>query len=299
MNTIALAVPAAAPTPIRRFYNYLALSPATLFLTVFFALPMGMMIGISFSQEEVGGFSLASYGRFFTDGLSVAGFCRTAVMSGLVAIAVTVLGYPVAYFLARSRSRWRAIVFALALAPELAGVVLRTYGWLIILEDRGFINDVLLDLGLISSPLPLSKNLFAVVVGLTHVVLPFGILSLMTSIQGIDENLERAAQMLGASRVSVIRHVIVPLSIPGIVSSLLLSFTMAASAYATPALLGGAGFKVLATMISEQVLFYIDWPFAAVMSNALLLLMLVMSFIGVRFEARHRANRSGAGRVTS
>jgi putative spermidine/putrescine transport system permease protein len=178
-------------------------------------------------------------------------------------------------------------------------VVLRTYGWLIILEDRGFIIDVLLELGLISSPLPLSKNLFAVVVGLTHVVLPFGILSLTTSIQGIDESLERAAQMLGASRVSVIRHVIVPLSVPGIVSSLLLSFTMAASAYATPALLGGAGFKVLATMISEQVLFYIDWPFAAVMSNALLLLMLVISFIGVSFEARHRANRSGTGRGMS
>ncbi|MGO6904431.1 ABC transporter permease, partial [Rhizobium ruizarguesonis] len=214
-------------------------------------------------------------------------------------IAVTVLGYPVAYFLARSRSRWRAVVFALALAPELAGVVLRTYGWLIILEDRGFINDVLLDLGLISSPLPLSKNLFAVVVGLTHVVLPFGILSLMTSIQGIDESLERAAQMLGASRVSVVRHVIVPLSVPGIVSSLLLSFTMAASAYATPALLGGAGFKVLATMISEQVLFYVDWPFAAVMANALLLLMLVISFVGVRFEALHRIRRSGAGRTTA
>ncbi|MBY4592209.1 MULTISPECIES: ABC transporter permease [Rhizobium] len=299
MNTITVAVPAASLSPIRRSYSFMALTPAALFLSVFFALPMGMMIGISFSQEEVGGFSVESYRRFFTDGLSVAGFCRTAVMSGLVAIAVTVLGYPVAYFLARSRSRWRALVFALALAPELAGVVLRTYGWLIILEDRGFINDVLLDLGLISSPLPLSKNLFAVVVGLTHVVLPFGILSLMTSIQGIDESLERAAQMLGASRVSVVRHVIVPLSVPGLVSSLLLSFTMAASAYATPALLGGAGFKVLATMISEQVLFYVDWPFAAVMANALLLLMLVISFVGVRFEARHRTKRSGAGGATS
>lgn len=130
-------------------------------------------------------------------------------------------------------------------------------------------------------------------------MLPFGILSLMTSIQGIDESLERAAQMLGASRVSVVRHVIVPLSVPGIVSSLLLSFTMAASAYATPALLGGAGFKVLATMISEQVLFYVDWPFAAVMANALLLLMLAISFVGVRFEALHRTRRSGAGRATA
>jgi putative spermidine/putrescine transport system permease protein len=215
---------------------------------------MGTMIGMSFLDAQTQSPTLFHYQRFFTDGLSLAGLYRTALMSILVAICVTVLGYPVAYYLARSRSRWRALVFALALAPELAGVVLRTYGWLIILEDRGFINDMLMNFGLIASPLPLSKNLFAVVVGLTHVVLPFGILSLTTSIQGIDPNLERAAQMLGASRLAVVRHIILPLSVPGIVSSLLIAFTMAASAYATPALLGGARFKVLATMIYEQVL---------------------------------------------
>jgi putative spermidine/putrescine transport system permease protein len=186
-------------------------------------------------------------------------------------------------------------VFAIALAPELAGVVLRTYGWLIILEDRGFINDTLMQLGIIASPLPLSKSLFAVVLGLTHVVLPFGILSLTTSIQGIDPNLERAAQMLGASRASVVRHILLPLSVPGIVSSLLISFTMAASAYATPALLGGAGFKVLATMIYEQVLFYIDWPFASVMAIALLLMMLGVSFAGVKYESHRRARGSTKG----
>jgi putative spermidine/putrescine transport system permease protein len=264
-------------------------------LLVFFALPMGMMIGLSFSDPVTGLPSLASYQRFFTDGLSLPGILRTIVMSLCVAVCVTLLGYPVAYYLARSTGRVRALVFALALAPELAGVVLRTYGWLIILEDRGFINDALLHLGLISSPLPLSKNLFAVVVGLTHVVLPFGILSLMTSIQGIDLNLERAAQVLGASRISVMRHVVLPLSVPGIVSSLLISFTMAASAYATPALLGGAGFKVLATMIAEQVLFYVNWPFAAVMATLLFVIMLAASNLGIRFEARRRLRVSGRG----
>jgi putative spermidine/putrescine transport system permease protein len=262
---------------------------------IFFAMPMGLMIGMSFIDSGDFAPSIANYKRFLTDGLSLAGLVRTAVMSAIVAVCVTVLGYPVAHFLARSRSRWRAVVFALALAPELAGVVLRTYGWLIILEDRGFINDVLISLGLISSPLPLSKNLVAVVVGLTHVILPFGILSLMTSIQGIDPNLERAAQMLGASRLSVIRHIVLPLSVPGIVSSLLIGFTMAGSAYATPALLGGARFKVLATMIYEQVLFYIDWPFASVMAIALLLMMLSVSFIGIRYEARLNARKNMKG----
>jgi len=297
MSTIALTAPAVMRAAPARASGYLVLAPSCLVLTVFFALPMGTMIWMSFTHGETLAPTLAHYQRFFSDGLSLAGFYRTAVMSILVALCVTVLGYPIAYFLARSRSRWRAVVFALALAPELAGVVLRTYGWLIILEDRGFINDALLNLGIIASPLPLSKNLFAVVVGLTHVVLPFGILSLTTSIQGIDPNLERAAQMLGASRLSVLRHIVLPLSVPGIVSSLLISFTMAASAYATPALLGGARFKVLATMIYEQVLFYIDWRFAAVMAIALLLMMLAVSFLGIRYETRRsdrRSNREGA-----
>ncbi|CAN7683590.1 ABC transporter permease [Pararhizobium sp. LjRoot235] len=292
MSTIALAAPVAMPAAPPKRSGYLVLAPSCLVLTVFFALPMGVMIGMSLTDGQTLAPTFAHYQRFFSDGLSLAGLYRTAMMSILVALSVTVLGYPIAYFLARSRSRWRAVVFALALAPELAGVVLRTYGWLIILEDRGFINDALMNLGLIASPLPLSKNLFAVVVGLTHVVLPFGILSLTTSIQGIDPNLERAAQMLGASRLSVVRHVILPLSVPGIVSSLLISFTMAASAYATPALLGGARFKVLATMIYEQVLFYIDWRFAAVMAVGLLVMMLTVSFLGIRYETRRSAQRS-------
>lgn len=294
-NTVSLVLPAMQSRVSGPRHLYLALSPSVLMLLVFFALPMGMMIGLSFSDPATGLPSAISYQRFFTDGLSLPGILRTVSMSLCVAVCVTVLGYPVAYYLARARGRTRAIVFALALAPELAGVVLRTYGWLIILEDRGFINDALLYLGLIASPLPLSKNMFAVVVGLTHVVLPFGILSLMTSIQGIDPNLERAAQVLGASRASVMRHVVLPLSVPGIVSSLLIAFTMAASAYATPALLGGAGFKVLATMIAEQVLFYVNWSFAAVMANVLFLMMLGVSYLGIRFEARRRTKLNGRG----
>ncbi len=292
MVTLAAPVPSVSGRLTVRIPASTLLAPSCLLLAIFFALPMGVMIGMSFLDSRTFVPTFANYERFFLDGLSMAGFVRTAIMSALVAMAVTLFGYPVAYFLARSRSRWRTVVFALALAPELAGVVLRTYGWLIILEDRGFINDVLIHLGVISTPLPLSKSLFAVVAGLTHVVLPFGILSLMTSIQGIDVNLERAAQMLGASRASVIRHIVLPLSVPGIVSSLLISFTMAASAYATPALLGGARFKVLATMISEQVLFYIDWPFASVMSIALLAMMLTVSLIGIRWEASLKARKS-------
>lgn len=286
MAVIAQSTP---PKPLRTVVpvnGLLPLSAPSIVLMLFFAIPMGMMIGISFQNQEAGGPTLASYSRFFSNDLVLAGLARTVVMSGLVAISVTVLAYPLAYYLARATSRWRIVIFALAIAPELAGVVLRTYGWLIILEDRGFINSALMWAGLISEPLPLSKNLFGVAVGLTHVILPFGVLSLLTSLQGINPNLERSAQILGASRLAAFWHIVLPLSVPGIVSSLLIGFTMAASAYATPALLGGAGFKVMATMVYEQVLFYLDWPFAAVMANILLILMLAAGFVGSRLESR-------------
>lgn len=275
--------PLRAVVPVKGLVPLIAPS---LVLVLFFAIPMGMMIGISFQSQTEDSPTLASYSRFFSNDLVLVGLARTVVMSGLVALCVTVLAYPLAYYLARATSRWRTVIFALAIAPELAGVVLRTYGWLIILEDRGFINSALIWTGLITEPLPLSKNLFGVVVGLTHVILPFGVLSLLTSLQGINPNLEKSAQILGASRLAVIRHIILPLSVPGIVSSFLIGFTMAASAYATPALLGGAGFKVMATMVYEQVLFYLDWPFAAVMANVLLILMLAAGFIGSRLESR-------------
>lgn len=286
MSVLAIEANKGRPKRPSHIQQFLPLFPPSLILLLFFAIPMGIMVGLSFSQTGVSGPSLASYERFFSDPFTLAGLGRTVLMSGLVAICVTLMAYPVAYFLARSKSRWRPIVFALAIAPELAGVVLRTYGWLIILEDHGFINNALIWLGLIGEPIPLAKNMFGVVVGLTHVILPFGILSLLTSLQGVDPNLEKSAQILGASRASVIRHIVVPLTVPGIVSSMLLAFTMSASAYATPAILGGAGFKVLATMIYEQVLFYIDWSFAAVMANVLLVMMLVVALFGTRLEAR-------------
>lgn len=286
MAVIVRSTPTKPPPAGAPVKGLLPLIAPSLVLVLFFAIPMGMMIGISFQSQAEGSPTLASYSRFFSNDLVLAGLARTVVMSGLVALCVTVLAYPLAYYLARATSRWRTVIFALAIAPELAGVVLRTYGWLIILEDRGFINSALMWTGLITEPLPLSKNLFGVVVGLTHVILPFGVLSLLTSLQGINPSLEKSAQILGASRLAVIRHIILPLSVPGIVSSFLIGFTMAASAYATPALLGGAGFKVMATMVYEQVLFYLDWPFAAVMANVLLILMLAAGFVGSRLESR-------------
>jgi putative spermidine/putrescine transport system permease protein len=268
---------------------YAPVAPATTVLLLLFALPMGMMIGLSFQERDAAIFTVENYERFFSDDLVLDGLLRTMVMSALVAASVTAMAYPVAYYLARSESRWRSVVFALVIAPELAGVVLRTYGWLVILDHHGFINTALISAGIISAPLALSKNMFGVVVGLTHVLLPFGVLSLLPSFQGIDRNLEKSAQILGASRLSILRHILLPLSLPGIMSSFFIAFTLSASAYATPALIGGAGFHVMATMVYEQLLILVDWPFAAVMANILLIIVVGMAFANSRVENRlHR-----------
>ncbi len=190
MSAIHSALVTPRETPRRRTLSlgrYVPLVPPATVLLLLFAIPMGMMIGLSFQSRDAA-FTLENYNRFFSDDLILGGLLRTIVMSVLVAASVTALAYPLAYYLARSESRWRSVVFALVIAPELAGVVLRTYGWLIILEDHGFINDALMSLGIVSEPVPLSKNMFGVVVGLTHVLLPFGVLSLLPSFQGIDRN---------------------------------------------------------------------------------------------------------------
>ncbi|MBN7807971.1 ABC transporter permease [Agrobacterium rosae] len=278
-----------AATKGRRFLHlggYLPLIPPVTILLLFFALPVGMMIGLSLQSTVTGTFGLQQYHDFFTDDLALDGLRRTLVLSGIVALCVTTMAYPIAYYLARSTSRWRAVVFGIAIAPELAGVVLRTYGWLVILEKNGFINNTLIWMGLIQSPLPLMNNMFGAVVGLTHVLLPFGILSLLTSLQGVDRNLEKAAQILGASRLSVLRYVVLPLSLPGIISSFLIAFTLSASAYATPALLGGMKFRVLATMIYHEVMVVVDWPAAAAMAIVLLAIVLCIAFISARAENR-------------
>jgi putative spermidine/putrescine transport system permease protein len=178
---------------------------------------------------------------------------------------------------------------ALVLAPELSGVVLRTYGWLAILEREGLVNGLLLRIGLIDAPLKLVHNYTGITIGLTHVLLTFGILTVMASLQAVDPTLEQAAQNLGASRVRTFLHVTLPLTLPGIVGSFFLAFAISAGAYATPAILGGKTTEVLATMIYSQLLFFMNWPLASAAAVVLLVVVLgtfvLLGRLGVRREA--------------
>jgi putative spermidine/putrescine transport system permease protein len=270
-------------------YILLSLPPVVYLLALFFV-PLAFLLVVSVYRFDAGlvtsDLTLANYERFFTDSFYLAGFLRTLQLSTLVAGVVTLVSYPVAYFLTRTQSRFKGLLLALVLAPELSGVVLRTYGWMVILEDRGLINNLLIGLNLLDTPLRLSQSFTGVTIGLIHVLLPFGILAIFSTLQSIDPILERAAQNLGANRIQTFFRVLLPLSLPGILGAFVLSFTLTASAYATPAILGGSGFHVLATMIYRQLLFFLNWPLAAVMSIVLLLSVLVVVLLGNRLESR-------------
>jgi len=271
--------------------RFLALVPAMppgLLILLLFLIPMAIMVGISLRPNDDGmigeGFTLGNYSLFFSESFYLRSFALTLTMAATVGGLVTVLALPIAYFLARTKSRWKTLFILLSIAPELAGAVLRTYGWLVILERDGVINQFLMTLGIISQPLPLLYSFWGVVIGMTHVLLPFGILSLYTLFQGIDPNLERASAVLGANRLRTIRSVLLPLALPGIISSFFLAFTLSASAYATPALLGGSGFAVLATLIYDEMLYLLNWPMAAALANILFVVVVLIAFLGARVE---------------
>ena len=264
--------------------------PPTVFLLAAFFLPLAFLMVLSLYRFDAGlivpDLTLANYRKFFTDSFYLEGLWRTIRLSVIVSFVVTVLAFPIAYFLTRTASRYKGLLIALVLTPELSGVVLRTYGWIVILEDRGLINTILLNLDLIERPLRLSQSFTGVAIGLTHVLLPFAILAIFSTLQTIDPVLERAAQNLGANRVRTFFRVLLPLSLPGVIGAFFLTFTITASAYATPAILGGSGFHVLATMIYQQLLFFLNWPLASVMSLVLLLAVLVVALVGNRMESR-------------
>jgi putative spermidine/putrescine transport system permease protein len=272
-------------------------APPLLVVALLFMVPLVLMASFSLRPNDDGligdGWTVENYVEAATDSVTLRALARTLALAAGVGGMVTLLSLPVAYFLARSNSRWRGILLALSLAPELAGVVLRTYGWLVILDRNGVINQALLKLDLIAAPLPLLHSFGGVLIGMTHVLLPFGILSLYTVFQNIDPNLERAGAILGAGKLSVLFRILLPLALPGLVSAFFLSFTLTTSAYATPALLGGMNFPVLATMIYGQLLEFVNWPMASVLANVLLLMVLCFALLGTRLEAGIRSRLQG------
>ena len=253
----------------RKLIRYLIVLPSILLILFFFVAPYTNMLITSFRPPIRGvteGFTGANYVKGLTDGYYTGVLLFTLLLGAITTISTLILGYPLAYHLAQRETKYKAALFIMVLSPLLTDVVIRCYGWMLLLGDRGLINNALVDMGLIKKSLPLMYNVGGVFVGLVHVYLPFMVLSLIGSIQSIDPNLREAARSLGASRVKSFLKITLPLSLPGIASGCILVFLLSVSSYVIPILLGGNKVMITPVLVIQTMLEALNWPFGSALA---------------------------------
>jgi putative spermidine/putrescine transport system permease protein len=273
------ATGAAPRMAANRARPYLLVSPAMAVTLLFFAGGMVVLAVFSFRpfvEGRIGAGATVGNYRAFLAGPYYWGVLATSMKLGaLVAAACAVVGYPLACALDRLRAPvWRNLAYFLLLSPLLTSVVVRTYGWSLVLGDRGFVNSALLALHVVSQPLKMLYEFSGVSIALVHILLPFMVLPIVGALGQIDPALKEAASDLGAGRLRVFTRVILPLSLQGLIVGCQLVFALTISAFATPSLMGGGRVQVLATLIYNDV-GNLDWPMAAVESYLLLALALL------------------------
>ncbi|MGY0834463.1 ABC transporter permease [Azospirillum argentinense] len=203
-------------------------------------------------------------------------FLRTFRIAVVVTLLCAVLGAPEAYILRRMRSPWRGLCLLIVLGPLLISVVSRTLGWALLFGSTGIINTALMAVGLIATPIEFMYTETGVIIALTHVLVPFMVLSVWASLQRLDPQVENAALSLGAKPFTVLRRVVLPQVVPGILSGSIIVFALAASAFATPAIIGGRRLKVAATLAYDEFLNTLNWPLGAAIAILLLLANIVI-----------------------
>lgn len=270
----------------------LLVAPATLFLAALFVVPGLRILSFSFMVERPSGgepavWTLEHYQKLFTEPLYQSVMLRTFRIAFLVTLADLLVSYPIALAIVRIRSSWvRAFLVFAVISPLLTSIIVRTYGWMVILSDQGPINRLLLGLGVVNEPIRMLYNEFGVTIALVQVFVPFMVLSLVSSIQTIDPALEQAAASLRANRLQTFLRVTLPLSAPGIVTGSVLVFILALGSFVTPVLLGSARTLMAAVLIRDQILGLYVWSFAAAVTAVLLVTTLLILAVYGRLVRR-------------
>jgi len=263
----------------------LLILPAALLITALLAAPLAILLRISlnrFSPQElmVQALTLQNYAQVIEDPYYRAVLGTTLAVALICTLIALALGLPAAYTLARMQSRWKSVLTILTLFPLFVGNVIRSAGWFALLGNDGAINAALRGMGLISTPLQLMYTSTAVVLGIVAVVLPYMILTLSAVIEGIPRQTEKAAANLGAGAFVTFRRVILPLAMPGVIAGSALVFILCMNAYATPVLLGGPQFKMMAPAVYDQFVRGNNWPLGASLAFILLIVTLVLTATG-------------------
>ena len=262
------------------------LLPATIWLLIFFIIPLIIVLVYSFLERGTYGgvtweFTLKNYQRLAND-LYLNIFWRSLGLASLTTLICLIIGYPLAFFIATSSTRWRNLLLFLVIIPFWTNFLVRTYAWMIILRSEGMINTILQSLSLIQEPLNLLFTPFAVIVGLIYGYLPFMILPLYATIERLNFSLVEAAQDLGANHIRTFFGIILPLTLPGIIAGSILVFIPALGAFITPDILGGAKTVMVGNLIQNQFLQARDWPFGSALSMGLMVLVLIPVMIYFR-----------------
>jgi putative spermidine/putrescine transport system permease protein len=266
----------------RNLLPYWLSAPGVLVMLAFVALPLVLTLSLSLYPFTPGvgvgeGLTAANYADIAKDEYFHTIFLRTFAMALMVTALCIVIGVPEAYVLSRLSSRWRAVSIVIVLGPLLISVVVRTLGWAVLLGNEGVINKSLLALGWIDAPIRMMYTFSGVVVALVHVLVPFMVLAVWASLQKLDLTTEQAAESLGAGLPTVLARIVFPQVIPGVLSGGLIVFALAASAFATPAIIGSRRLKVVPTTIYDEFLGNLNWPLGAALAVVLVVIVLAVS----------------------
>jgi putative spermidine/putrescine transport system permease protein len=292
VKTLRTGPAAAPPGAVRRHLDgwRLLLIPTIAFLLIFFLYPL-VFVG----SRSLPGFSLQFYASIVTVPVYLKVIIQTFQTSAIVTVVCLLLGYPYAYAMARSRGWTLTVLSICLLLPFWVSLLLRTFAWMVLLQDTGIINTALIDAGIISEPLHLIRNILGVSIGMTHILLPYVVLPIYSVMRKIDSRLMEAASISGARPMRAFARVYFPLSLPGVFAGALLAFTLGLGFYITPALLGGARNTLIAQLIANQITEQFNFGFGSALAIVLLLLTgLAFGLFGLFLRAgRHQISLSG------
>lgn len=266
----------------RPWAPYLLSLPALLLFIGIVVAPIMMTGLLSFqSWDRVKGIGdllvLDHWREVLSDSYFAEMFLRTLRLAVLVTLLTAIIGAPEAYILHRMTSRWKGVCLLAILGPLLISVVARTLGWALLFGGaNGVVNKALMKLGVISSPLPFMFTETGVVIALAHVLMPFMVLAVSASLQKVDPKIEHAAASLGARPATVLFRIVLPQIVPGLLSGAIIVFALAASSFATPAIIGGRRLKVASTLIYDEFLSSLNWPLGAVVAMILLIALVAI-----------------------
>jgi putative spermidine/putrescine transport system permease protein len=256
--------------------------PATIYVAVGILVPLAILFRYSLNQFVPGKFmvdalTIENYVKFFTDIYYTGVLWRTVRVAFATTAICLLMGFPLAYVLARTRTRYKNLLIMLIVLPLFVGNAVRAAGWMVAFGNRGLLNASLMGIGAIPQPLEIMFTEPAVIVGITAVNLPFMVLTLQSVIEGIDRSVEEAAFNLGANPWRMARRVLFPLAMPGILAGTILTFILAMNAYATPVLLGGPRFQMMGPLVYNQFVQQNNWPFGGAIAFILMIATLILS----------------------